>query len=265
MEEKLHVLVVDDDEKIRKLLMDTLSALGYNTIGARDGDEALSIINKRGIDLVIADIRMPTMNGIDLLRAIKNIQPALPVLIITGYDYNYAMDQAMEAGADGFLAKPFRIGKIEELMRNVLGKRSQLDEQKMEIPKRILVAEDNEKLRKILVETLSSLDYFSYGVESGDQALDKLKNEDFDLLITDVKMPRMDGISLLKELKKTGKKIPVVMITAYPQVYSAQKALQEGADGYLSKPFRVEKIDELMRILLEEKEDTTGIEIAKKE
>jgi len=265
MQEKVHVLVVDDDEKIRRLLMDTLSALGYNTIGAPDGNEALSVLKKKKIDLVIADIRMPTMNGIDLLKAVKNAHPALPVLIITGYDYNYAMDQAMEAGADGFLAKPFRIGKIEELMRNVLGRRTRVDEQKMEIPKRVLVAEDNEKLRKMLVETLSSLDYFSYGVESGDQALEKLKKDHFDLLITDVKMPRMDGISLLKELKKIGKRIPVVMITAYPQVYSAQKALQEGADGYLSKPFRVEKIDELMRILLEDKEDTTGIKVGAKE
>jgi DNA-binding NtrC family response regulator len=263
MHEKVHVLVVDDDERIRQLLMDTLSALGYNTIGAPDGNEALSILKKRNIDLVIADIRMPQMNGIDLLKAIKNSQPALPVLIITGYDYNYAMDQAMEAGADGFLAKPFRIGKIEELMRNVLGKRSEDDEKKMEIPRRILVAEDNEKLRNILVETLISLDYLAQGVESGEQALEKLKTDKFDLLITDVKMPRMDGITLLKELKKIGKKIPVVMITAYPQVYPAQKALKEGADGYLSKPFRVEKIDELMRILLEDKEGTTGIKVAK--
>ena len=262
MQENVHVLVVDDDEKIRQLLMDTLSALGYNTIGAPDGNEALSILKKRKVDLVIADIRMPTMNGIDLLKAIKSSQPNLPVLIITGYDFNYAMDQAMEAGADGFLAKPFRIGKIEELMTNVLGRRSEVDEQKMEAPKKVLVAEDNEKLRRILVETLSSLDYLSFGVESGDKALEKLRTEDFDLLITDVKMPRMDGISLLKEIRKMGKKIPVVMITAYPQVYPAQKALQEGADGYLSKPFRVEKIDELMRILLEDKDNTTGIKVS---
>lgn len=262
MQENVHVLVVDDDEKIRQLLMDTLSALGYNTIGAPDGNEALSILKKREIDLVIADIRMPTMNGIDLLKAIKSSHPNLPVLIITGYDFNYAMDQAMEAGADGFLAKPFRIGKIEELMTNVLGRRSEVDENKMEAPKKVLVVEDNEKLRRILVETLSSLDYLSFGVESGDKALEKLETEAFDILITDVKMPRMDGISLLKKIRKMGKKIPVVMITAYPQVYPAQKALQEGADGYLSKPFRVEKIDELMRILLEDKDTTTGIKVS---
>ena len=261
MQENVRVLVVDDDEKIRQLLMDTLSALGYNTIGAPDGNEALSILKKRKMDLVIADIRMPTMNGIDLLKAIKSTQPNLPVLIITGYDFNYAMDQAMEAGADGFLAKPFRIGKIEELMTNVLGRRSDMDNNTMEAPKKVLIAEDNEKLRQILVETLNSLDYLSHGVESGDKALEKLKTEKFDLLITDVKMPRMDGITLLKEIRKMGNMIPVVMITAYPQVYPAQKALQEGADGYLSKPFRVEKIDELMRILLEDKDNTTGIQV----
>lgn len=94
------------------------------------------------------------------------------------------------------------------------------------------------------------MDYFSIGVESGEHALDQLKIQDFDLVISDIRMPSMDGLTLLKNIKQTSPEVPVVMITAYPSTCPVQKAMQEGADGYLAKPFRIEKIDELMRNLL---------------
>ncbi len=250
MQQVPKVLIVDDEDRIRELLTDTLSALGYQTFSTRDGKDALSFLKKHKIDLVIADIRMPKLDGISLLKSIKKEKPDLPVLIITGYDFNYAMDKALEGGADGFLAKPFRIGKIEESMKNVLGIKSEPLE-KTKLPKRVLVVEDDPTLRKMLVETLTSLDYLPTGVEDGEKALDLLASKKFDLLITDIKMPKMDGISLVKNLKSKKSKIPVIMVTGYPKDYPPQKALAEGADGYLAKPFRVEKIDELMRDLLE--------------
>ncbi len=254
MQQVTRVLIVDDEDRIRELLTDTLSALGYHTFSTKDGKDALSFLKRQNIDLVIADIRMPKLDGISLLKLIKKEKPDLPVLIITGYDFNYAMDKALEGGADGFLAKPFRIGKIEELMKNVLGIGAEPLE-KTKPPKKVLVAEDDPILRKMFVETLSSLDYLSTGVENGEKALDILSSKKFDLLITDIKMPKMDGISLVKTLKKKKSKILVIMVTGYPKDYPPQKVLAEGADGYLAKPFRVEKIDELMRDLLEEKEE----------
>ncbi|MDP2960118.1 MAG: response regulator, partial [candidate division Zixibacteria bacterium] len=63
MNQGTKVLIVDDEEKVRQLMIDTLSALGYNTFGAKDGEEALNLINQQKMDLVIADIRMPKMTG----------------------------------------------------------------------------------------------------------------------------------------------------------------------------------------------------------
>lgn len=115
------ILVVDDDERIRTLLVDTLSALGYNSLGAQNGEEALIFLKTEKLDLVITDVRMPRVNGLALLRNIKSQYPLIPVLIITGYNFGHTKDKAMESGADGFLAKPFRIAKIEELMQKALG------------------------------------------------------------------------------------------------------------------------------------------------
>ncbi len=248
------VLVVDDDERIRLLLVDTLSALGYETLSAKDGEEALALLDAEKLDLVIADVRMPKMNGISLLKNIKSRNPLLPVLIITGYNFTYTKDQAMESGADGFLAKPFRIGKIEELMRRVLGVKAITEEKPYRL-KKILVVDDDEQLRNMLLEILGSLDYLPIGVEDGEQALNQLHIQDFDLVVSDIRMPKMDGLALLKNIKRISPELPVVMITGFSSACPPQKAMQEGADGYLAKPFRIEKIDELMRSLLSCKED----------
>jgi DNA-binding NtrC family response regulator len=254
MNQGTKVLIVDDEEKVRQLMIDTLSALGYNTFGAKDGEEALTLLDQQKMDLVIADIRMPKMTGFSLVESIKSKDPNLPVLLITGYNYNYTMEQALQKGADGFLAKPFRIGKMEEAIENLLGRKKPEDENKKSL-KRILVVDDDEVLRNMLIDTLSSLDYLSTAAEDGEKAWEILQKEHFDLVITDIKMPYMDGISLMKKIKEGDMKTPVIMITAYSSAYPEDKALIEGADGYLAKPFRIERIDELMRNLLLEKEE----------
>ena len=248
------VLVVDDDKKIRVLLLDTLSALGYEAIGAEDGEEALALLEKQKPDVVISDIRMPKLNGLSLLRNIKNKDPKILVLMITGYNFTYTKDQALDSGADGFLAKPFRISKIEELMQSALGTKGYPGEERPYKLKKILIVEDDEILRNMLTETLSSLDYFPIGVGDGQMALVQLKTQGFDLVISDVRMPKMDGMTLLKNIKKKVPQLPVVLITGFPSTYPAQRALQEGADGYLAKPFRIQKMDELLRDLLKEYE-----------
>lgn len=244
------ILVVDDDDRIRTLLVDTLSALGYSTLSAKNGEEALSLLPTEKFDLVITDVRMPKVNGFTLLKNIKNQNPLIPVLIITGYNFAYAKEQALECGADGFLAKPFRISKIEELIQNALGIKAVNNKEKLYRLKKILVVDDDDELRNMLMEVLSSLDYFPIGVGDGDQAINQLKIQDFDLVISDIRMPNMDGLTLLKSIKHTSPELPVVMITGFPSTCPVQKAMQEGADGYLAKPFRIEKIDELMRDLL---------------
>jgi DNA-binding NtrC family response regulator len=256
MRQNAKVLVVDDDKKIRVLLLDTLSALGYKTIGAEDGEEALALLEKQKPDVVVSDIKMPKLNGLSLLRNIKNKNPKIPVLMITGYNFTYTKDQALDSGADGFLVKPFRIGKIEELMQTVLGHKAPPDEERPYKLKKILIVEDDEILRKMLCETLTSLDYFPIGVEEGEMALSQLKTQDFDLVISDIRMPKIDGITLLKNIKEMVPQLPVVLITGFPSTYPAQRALQEGADGYLAKPFRIEKMDELLRDLLYQEECT---------
>ena len=103
--------------------------------------------------------------------------------------------------------------------------------------RRVLLVEDEPNYRAVLAMMLAALDLELIEAEDGVAALAALERADVDLIVTDVNMPRMDGMSLLKKLVADGHPAPVVVVTAYPAVESAVEAMREGAIDYLSKPF----------------------------
>ncbi len=111
------ILVVEDNATMRDLLVDTLDAIGYLPTGASDGSEALQKLKEQKFDLMITDIMMPGIDGIALLKKVRKDYPHLPVLFIAGVATPEIMDQA---SPDGFLAKPFRISHIEQLIEDTL-------------------------------------------------------------------------------------------------------------------------------------------------
>ena len=118
--QRKRILVVDDEPDVISTLIESLEALGYSADGAPNGVAGLETLRKKPYDLVITDIRMPQKNGIDLLRDIKANYPDMPVIIITAYSLAYPPDQAIYEGADGYIAKPFRINQIDELLAKLL-------------------------------------------------------------------------------------------------------------------------------------------------
>jgi len=114
------ILVVDDEPDVVSTLIESLEALGYQADGAENGVIALKLLKKSKYDLVITDIRMPEKNGIDLMKDIQIAYPDVLVVIITGYTMAYPPEQAFREGADGYIAKPFRINQIDELLAKLL-------------------------------------------------------------------------------------------------------------------------------------------------
>jgi len=113
--EKKKVLIVDDEEDVRNLLRDVLDYLGYETADACNGRQALEILSEQDFDLVMADLYMPEMDGLSLLRSIKE-ESDLPVIIFTGYAVTTTTDGMADLGADGYLRKPFMIQEVEKLV-----------------------------------------------------------------------------------------------------------------------------------------------------
>lgn len=115
------ILIVDDNPHMSSLLSDILDFFDYKGAGAQDGEEALKILGEESFDMVITDLRMPKMGGMDLLRTIKDKFPHLPVVVITGFGTDSSKSDAFDAHADGFLAKPFKVEEIKKLLKKHLG------------------------------------------------------------------------------------------------------------------------------------------------
>ncbi len=115
-----NILIVDDEKEILSYLTDLLTENNFNVFTAGNGMKALEIIDKKKIDIVLADVVMPKMDGIALTRSIKEINPDIPVILMTAYaSIEYAVE-SMKAGAADFISKPFKIKYALFIIKKVL-------------------------------------------------------------------------------------------------------------------------------------------------
>ena len=109
---KYTILVVEDEEPLRSVIVSFLSKLGHSSLTANDGVEALDKIKGNKIDAVITDIKMPNMDGIILTSEISRQYPELPVMVMTAFDEEYSAGTAISVGAREFIKKPFSLDEF---------------------------------------------------------------------------------------------------------------------------------------------------------
>jgi two-component system response regulator PilR (NtrC family) len=122
------ILVVDDEESMRQLLEIALGKEGYRVTLADTGTMASDLIDKYAYDLVISDIKMPDMSGVEVLRTVKETDPATPVIMITAYASAETAVEALRLGAYDYLTKPFKIEELKANIRNALERKRLLQE-----------------------------------------------------------------------------------------------------------------------------------------
>jgi two-component system KDP operon response regulator KdpE len=118
-----HILVVDDEPQIRRVMRTTLVAQGYEVSDARTGDDALALIRSENYDLVLLDVNMPGISGIQTCREIR-LGSDLPIIMVTVCGAERDKVQALDAGADGYLTKPFSVAELLARIRAVLRRTS---------------------------------------------------------------------------------------------------------------------------------------------
>ena len=117
------ILVVDDEQSLREVLSIMLKRAGYAVTSVADGEEAIEQLQKEIFDLVITDLRMPKVDGMDVLKAVKSSSPETVVLIITAFATADSAVEAMKQGAYDYLTKPFQVDEVQLIIRNALEKR----------------------------------------------------------------------------------------------------------------------------------------------
>jgi len=116
---KFRILVVDDEESMLLMLKTFFTEKGYDCLTASNGAKALEILEKEKIDIVITDMRMPEMDGLDLLRNIKETHKNISAVIMTGFSEEYTTTEALNLGADGYITKPFRNKELLLILKRI--------------------------------------------------------------------------------------------------------------------------------------------------
>ena len=124
------VLIVDDEDYVRQTLFDMLTLLGHNSETANDGIRALQILDEERFFLVISDMEMPSIDGITLIKKIKEKLPDTDIISITGYKAKYSYTDVIRAGAADFITKPFGVDEIEAKLNRIIRERNIKEELK---------------------------------------------------------------------------------------------------------------------------------------
>ena len=115
--EALRILIVDDEEELVSALTERLNLRGFVASGATRGDEALNILETKEFDVVLLDLKMPGLGGLEVIRRIKNARPSLEVILLTGHGSMKSIEEGMALGAFDYLMKPVKIENLVNILK----------------------------------------------------------------------------------------------------------------------------------------------------
>lgn len=233
MSEKLHILIVDDDRKMAKTLVDIFMVEGYEAQAAYSGSEALNKVKRSHFDCVLSDIKMPEVDGVELYKAIKVLRPDLPVVLMTAY--SELVQEGLEEGAIATLTKPLDINLLLSFLSSLRKERS------------VVIVDDDPQFCKTLGEILRAREFAVTPVTDPSGLVETLR-PDAQVVLLDMKLNRISGLEVLKEIREHYPHLPVILVTGYREEMAPviEDALKIGAHACLYKPFDIEALLELL-------------------
>lgn len=230
------ILIVDDRPETVQVLKNILEEEGYEIVVADQGESALKLMRESFFHLALVDLKMPGIDGVEIIKEMKKQYRRTVPLVITGCDDYHLIKKAVEEGAAAVLYKPFSppqlLTLIEHYSKNVK-------------KPSILIVDDVpatlDSLRYILEEHNYEVDI----VENGEQALEKVKKGNFSFVFMDINLPGMDGLTVQEEIKKIKPDLPILLMSGYdPSRWEGR--LQGQSYLFLSKPLEIDRILEIL-------------------
>lgn len=239
--EPIRVLLVDDEPDFLDVTSRGLSRRGFEVSAAEEGTSALALVRERDFDLVILDIRMPGMGGEETFRAIRELVPSLPVIILTGHGTVEQAYRLSRSGIFEYLTKPCDLDKLAKVARRAYDSSHEVRAEGDE-GVRVLVVDDDRDFAEALAIALARRGFDVVVRTNGADALEIVADERFDVAVVDLYMPEMDGLELLKSMKQTQPQVEVLMLTGQPSVRFAIQGMADGAFDFLVKPPSIDSL-----------------------
>lgn len=285
---KIRVLLVDDEEDYVKAMAERMEMRDLESLVALSGEEALGILESNPPDVIVLDLRMPGMQGMEVLERVQEEHPHIQVIILTGYGSEKDEAEARRLGAFEYLQKPADTGHLVKTIqgawrRSVEVARELLKESREEFDRsmtaaafaeggmpdeaasmmagkpakkedshragalKVLLVDDEEDWVRTMAERMEMRDVDSGVALDGEEALAALEGEVPDVIVLDLKMPRMGGLEVLEMVKKRYPEVQVIILTGHGSDAEELEARRLGAFDYLKKPVDINDLMERVR------------------
>ena len=256
------VLIVDDDPNALEILMNLMQASQMQVLAVRTGTEALKMLTeatelKAPFELLLIDWRMPRMDGVETVRHIRQSEKDIVpphIVMISAHDRQECLRLVKGLNVFEVLAKPIQPDTFKDTLKAVFSEdlSQKTDEIRADIRgAKILLADDNKINQLVASELLKMLGVEVTIANDGLEAVEAVKKNTFDLVLMDIQMPKMDGLTATRTIRNLGKpevdKLPILAMTANAADTDYQKSLEVGMNDHLTKPIDPDKL----RITLE--------------
>jgi len=266
----MKVLVVDDNATSRGIFQEMLESFSFEVSVAASGLEGITELESaeqdKPFELVVMDWKMPGMDGIEASRRIKNhtgLSKIPAIVLVTAYGREEVMQQADGVGLDGFLLKPVNASMLFDAIMQAFGDEvpeisrvAQRKEQEAEALKHIqgaqvLLVEDNEINQQVAREILEGAGLNVTLANNGQEAVNAVKENEYDAVLMDIQMPVMDGYTATRKIREWEcgrgksevgmgnsefKNIPIIAMTAHAMAGDEAKSIEAGMNGHVTKP-----------------------------
>ncbi|MBR7025153.1 MAG: response regulator [Selenomonadaceae bacterium] len=267
---EMKVLIVDDDPIACDHAKLVLEKAGISSETVMSGKEAIEMVKLRHArrepyNLIIVDWQMPEMDGVEVTKKIREIiGNETAIIILTAYNWDDIINEAIAAGVDSFIAKPLFSGNLLEEFKNALKKKNLISNEtdnKVDLAgRRILMAEDMAVNAEIMMMVLQMREIEAEHAENGKIALEMFEKSPenyYDAILMDVRMPEMDGLEATQQIRalkrKDAKTIPIIALTANAFDEDVQRSLQAGMNAHLTKPVEPEVLFETLEKMIKRK------------
>lgn len=239
------VLIVDDEKNMRITLSDILLDEGYDVTTASTGEEAVTLCDRHAFDIILMDVRMPGINGVEAFRRIRKHNEGVRVIMMSAYSVDDLKQAAIDEGAIAFLPKPLDVHKVVQLVSEVSDTA-------------ILIVENDAGVAEPLHQRLKNDGYRVSIASSPHDAIELVEQIRFDLIFIDTQLPIMNGLELYLAIRKITPTAVAIMVTGGEAEFEklATEAVKRTAYTIVKKPLDMDQVLSMIRRITNEKTAT---------
>lgn len=225
-----HLLIVDDDAAVLNSLAANLELEGYQVTTAESAEIALDLVAQHTFDVILSDMRMPGLSGLEFYRRVKVVRPGVPVVLMTAFVQEGLVLDAVKEGIYTVLPKPVEIERISRLVSRA-HKRTY-----------VVVVDDSVPHAQSLAAALEAAGVRAKAVFDGPSAINAIRAGEADVCVVDLHMPGMDGTRVLEEVKANFPEVPVIAFSGQALAEVMAPVARRGAAACFQTPIAIDDL-----------------------